>query len=113
MKNTVHVWVCHGSHELGVLRTKLIVGDGLVRELGERWRILLEDLILLPLLLVFLLACNEGIALVGLGTFSHMSLLSDQSRMLTFSIFKVFFELLLGSSASLVTCTAAMVALRI
>lgn len=111
MRCTVDVWVGHTSHVLGVLGSYLIWRYGLVGYLGKGGRILLKYAVLLPFLLVLLLGCDEGVSLVGLK-FQLAAAIHNHFRraMLTFSILRVFLELLAGSKASWVTWTAAMVA---
>ena len=76
-----HVGVGHGGELFGLLLTKLCRGDGVEGNILESRSVGLEDVVLLPLLLVLLLGSNESITLVGLRI--HSSVLSKIGRRLS------------------------------
>lgn len=73
VEDTVHVGVCHGAHELGIFLAELSSCYRVVWHVLERGGILLEDLVLLPFLLVFLFNSNECVSFFGLLNYENSS----------------------------------------
>ena len=73
-----HVGISHGGELFGLLLAELCRSDGVEGNILESRSVGLEDVVLLPLLLVLLLRCNESVTLVGLRIVS--SVLSKTCR---------------------------------
>lgn len=67
-----HVGVSHGGELFGLLLAELGRSDRVERNILESRSIGLEDVVLLPLLLVLLLGSNEGVTLVRLRNVSSV-----------------------------------------
>jgi hypothetical protein len=72
MESTVHIRIGHSTEELGILRTELRGGHAALRNLREGGSINLENLVLLPLRLIFLLDSDKGISFLGLYCGIHI-----------------------------------------
>lgn len=70
MESTIHVWVGHSAEELGVLCSKLGGGHRVEGYLDGGGGVGLEDSILLPFCLIFLLYSYKSISFLGL--WSHI-----------------------------------------
>ena len=103
VRGSVDVWICHGRHVLWVLLANIGCGDGVVGNVFESRRILLENMVLLPFLLVLLLGCDESVTLVCLQSGQlHLIATPVDVGKLTFSILRVFVDPLAGSMDALV-----------
>ena len=73
-----HVGISHGGELFGLLLAELCRSDGVEGNILESRSVGLEDVVLLPLLLVLLLGSDESITLVGLRI--RWSVLSKTGR---------------------------------